>query len=172
MARRAGASSVLSLLSIAIATLPIARLSCPVTLLNTYKPNGPTASEPIAGDRRRADPSAGLRVSRLPAVGRIPCAPRARPAERTSLVLPRAHPRIQQEVGLFRRPRRRGDRVPHPRRYDLAATGLAARRAQQRRLLCPYHRSVRPGRRRRAGRKTGAPLRWQRATDSGRAQGL
>src|SRR5262245_47016757 len=125
MARRSGANSLRSLLSIAIATLPITRLSCRANPLNTYYRNASTASETLDGHRWRSAAAAGLRSARLQARGRVSRAARPRPAERVSLVLSRARARLQQEVGLLRRPRRRADRGAHPRRHDLAPASMA-----------------------------------------------
>src|SRR5262249_43291239 len=105
MASRAGANSRRSLLSIAIATLPIVCLSCRITPLNTYYPNAQTAHEPTDCDRCRPTRATGLRGAGLPAVRRVSCATRPRSADRLSLVLPRARARVQQEVGLLRGPR-------------------------------------------------------------------
>src|SRR4030095_9330639 len=101
IARRRGANSVRSLLSIALATLPITRLSCRAKQLNTYYPNASTASKPVGGDRGRSAAPAGLRGAGLPTARRVSRAARPRPAERVSLVLPRARARIQQERGLL-----------------------------------------------------------------------
>src|SRR5262245_64277630 len=104
MSRRTGANSRRSLLSIAFATLAIARLSCRTGPLNTYYRNAQTAHEPTDRDGRRQARSTGVRSAGLRAVRRVPCAACARPPDRLSLVLSGAYPRVQQEVGLLRGP--------------------------------------------------------------------
>src|SRR4029453_19398102 len=171
MARRTGANSVRSLLSIVLATLPITRLSCRAKQLNTYYPNASTASETLDGHQRRSDAPARLRSPRLQARRRVPRPARPRPAERVPLVLSGARARVQQEVGLLRRPRRRADRGAYPRRHDLAPPGLAARAPPPQRPIPPPPLPVRLCWRCGPRGAAAAQVRWQRATDPRRAHG-
>ena len=67
MLSRSGVNRCRSFLSIAIATAPIARLSCPVIRLNTYYPNAATASQTPDRDRWRHPFRTGVRGARLSA---------------------------------------------------------------------------------------------------------
>src|SRR5262245_18659056 len=147
--RRSGASPVFSLCSMVSATgigernlphgsrtksaLILARQGGPVDASMACQRPAPT---PYSGDAkaahpndRSARPAAGggavVRASRLPGRRRIPSADIARPAQRIYLVLPRACPRLQQELELLRRHGQRHHRAAYPPGHGVAAPELA-----------------------------------------------